>query len=190
MSHRALPRARHSLTLGRDCQPKAATLCVPPIGASPSGKASVFGTDIPRFESWRPSQDLGRTTADSASDPVASMSGSSGERCRRRSTKRANVLRGRSGPTSWMRKVFWSSRWPGLEAELGDADPLLARIPGLGASRTRHGRCGAKPFRRSASAAADRSHLKGARRLEQAAAMHVPVAAVSGNVPGSGVDRR
>ena len=26
------------------------------IGASPSGKASVFGTDIPRFESWRPSQ--------------------------------------------------------------------------------------------------------------------------------------
>ena len=25
-------------------------------GASPSGKASVFGTDIPRFESWRPSQ--------------------------------------------------------------------------------------------------------------------------------------
>ena len=24
-------------------------------GASPSGKASVFGTDIPRFESWRPS---------------------------------------------------------------------------------------------------------------------------------------
>ena len=26
------------------------------VGASPSGKASVFGTDIPRFESWRPSQ--------------------------------------------------------------------------------------------------------------------------------------
>ena len=27
-----------------------------PIGASPSGKAAVFGTAIPRFESWRPSQ--------------------------------------------------------------------------------------------------------------------------------------
>ena len=27
-----------------------------PVGASPSGKASVFGTDIPRFESWCPSQ--------------------------------------------------------------------------------------------------------------------------------------
>jgi hypothetical protein len=26
-----------------------------PIGASPSGKAAVFGTAIPRFESWRPS---------------------------------------------------------------------------------------------------------------------------------------
>ena len=26
------------------------------VGASPSGKASVFGIDIPRFESWRPSQ--------------------------------------------------------------------------------------------------------------------------------------
>lgn len=26
------------------------------IGASPSGKASVFGTDIPRFDPWRPSQ--------------------------------------------------------------------------------------------------------------------------------------
>lgn len=26
------------------------------IGASPSGKAAVFGTAIPRFESWRPSQ--------------------------------------------------------------------------------------------------------------------------------------
>ena len=26
------------------------------LGASPSGKASVFGIDIPRFESWRPSQ--------------------------------------------------------------------------------------------------------------------------------------
>src|SRR5262245_27571521 len=25
-------------------------------GASPSGKAAVFGTAIPRFESWRPSQ--------------------------------------------------------------------------------------------------------------------------------------
>ncbi len=24
-------------------------------GASPSGKAPVFGTGIPRFESWRPS---------------------------------------------------------------------------------------------------------------------------------------
>ena len=29
---------------------------LPAAGASPSGKASVFGTDIPRFESWRPSQ--------------------------------------------------------------------------------------------------------------------------------------
>ena len=28
------------------------------VGASPSGKASVFGIDIPRFESWRPSQSL------------------------------------------------------------------------------------------------------------------------------------
>ncbi len=28
-------------------------------GASPSGKASVFGIDIPRFESWRPSQFIG-----------------------------------------------------------------------------------------------------------------------------------
>jgi hypothetical protein len=27
-----------------------------PVGVSPSGKASVFGTDIPRFESWHPSQ--------------------------------------------------------------------------------------------------------------------------------------
>ena len=26
------------------------------VGASPSGKALVFGTGIPRFESWRPSQ--------------------------------------------------------------------------------------------------------------------------------------
>jgi hypothetical protein len=26
------------------------------LGASPSGKAAVFGTAIPRFESWRPSQ--------------------------------------------------------------------------------------------------------------------------------------
>src|SRR5690349_19071020 len=25
------------------------------VGASPSGKAAVFGTAIPRFESWRPS---------------------------------------------------------------------------------------------------------------------------------------
>jgi hypothetical protein len=29
-----------------------------PGGASPSGKAPVFGTGIPRFESWRPSQCL------------------------------------------------------------------------------------------------------------------------------------
>lgn len=29
-----------------------------PDGASPSGKASLFGSDIPRFESWRPSQFL------------------------------------------------------------------------------------------------------------------------------------
>ncbi len=28
------------------------------VGASPSGKAAVFGTAIPRFESWRPSQDF------------------------------------------------------------------------------------------------------------------------------------
>jgi hypothetical protein len=28
------------------------------IGASPSGKAAVFGTAIPRFESWRPSHPL------------------------------------------------------------------------------------------------------------------------------------
>ena len=27
----------------------------PAFGVSPSGKASVFGTDIPRFESWYPS---------------------------------------------------------------------------------------------------------------------------------------
>ena len=27
----------------------------PALGASPSGKAAVFGTAIPRFESWRPS---------------------------------------------------------------------------------------------------------------------------------------
>jgi hypothetical protein len=26
------------------------------LGASPSGKAAVFGTAIPRFESWRPNQ--------------------------------------------------------------------------------------------------------------------------------------
>lgn len=37
-----------------DRSPKAALLCQ--VGASPSGKASVFGIDIPRFESWRPSQ--------------------------------------------------------------------------------------------------------------------------------------
>ena len=28
------------------------------VGASPSGKASVFGIDIPRFESWRPSHSM------------------------------------------------------------------------------------------------------------------------------------
>ena len=28
------------------------------IGVSPSGKASVFGIDIPRFESWHPSQKI------------------------------------------------------------------------------------------------------------------------------------
>ena len=31
------------------------------VGASPSGKASVFGTDIPRFESWRPNHFTIRT---------------------------------------------------------------------------------------------------------------------------------
>ncbi len=30
----------------------------PRVGASPSGKAAVFGTAIPRFESWRPSHFL------------------------------------------------------------------------------------------------------------------------------------
>ncbi len=30
------------------------------VGASPSGKAPVFGIGIPRFESWRPSQDFSK----------------------------------------------------------------------------------------------------------------------------------
>src|SRR5206468_3949860 len=33
--------------------------CFPPAGASPSGKAPVFGTGIRRFESCRPSQPSG-----------------------------------------------------------------------------------------------------------------------------------
>jgi hypothetical protein len=46
------------------CQRPDAPLCRPPlrIGASPSGKAAVFGTAIPRFESWRPSQQFQRLT--------------------------------------------------------------------------------------------------------------------------------
>ena len=32
------------------------------VGASPSGKAAVFGTAIPRFESWRPSQKYKKIT--------------------------------------------------------------------------------------------------------------------------------
>ena len=39
-------------------RPRGAEL--PAIGASPSGKATVFGTVIPRFESWRPSQYINR----------------------------------------------------------------------------------------------------------------------------------
>ena len=37
------------------CIYRAPSSLTAPVGASPSGKASVFGTDIPRFESWRPS---------------------------------------------------------------------------------------------------------------------------------------
>ena len=37
------------------CEASANRVGTAPVGASPSGKASVFGTDIPRFESWRPS---------------------------------------------------------------------------------------------------------------------------------------
>ena len=40
------------------CIYRAPSSLTGPVGASPSGKASVFGTDIPRFESWRPSQSL------------------------------------------------------------------------------------------------------------------------------------
>ena len=39
----------------RLCIYRAPSSLTGPVGASPSGKASVFGTDIPRFESWRPS---------------------------------------------------------------------------------------------------------------------------------------
>jgi hypothetical protein len=39
------------LAVWRGCRYFARLLVV---GVSPSGKASVFGTDIPRFESWYP----------------------------------------------------------------------------------------------------------------------------------------
>ena len=37
------------------CTPPRPSLNTAAVGASPSGKAAVFGTAIPRFESWRPS---------------------------------------------------------------------------------------------------------------------------------------
>ena len=40
----------------RPCLCRASLLVTASLGASPSGKAAVFGTAIPRFESWRPSQ--------------------------------------------------------------------------------------------------------------------------------------
>ena len=39
----------------RLCIYRAPSSQTAPVGASPSGKAPVFGTGIPRFESWRPS---------------------------------------------------------------------------------------------------------------------------------------
>ena len=38
------------------CEADLKRVGTPQVGVSPSGKASVFGTDIPRFESWHPSQ--------------------------------------------------------------------------------------------------------------------------------------
>ena len=45
------------------CIYRAPSSLTGPVGASPSGKASVFGTDIPRFESWRPSHPPRHMTA-------------------------------------------------------------------------------------------------------------------------------
>gem|GEM_PF-4861578 len=50
------PRAGFLRCEGPCCAAPANRVGTAPVGASPSGKASVFGTDIPRFESWRPSQ--------------------------------------------------------------------------------------------------------------------------------------
>jgi hypothetical protein len=55
VSTRSLMHARAHRRKGR-CHGGAGRLCIRRAGgASPSGKAAVFGTAIPRFESWRPS---------------------------------------------------------------------------------------------------------------------------------------
>src|SRR5690606_26153552 len=52
------------------CEARSNRVGTAPVGASPSGKAAVFGTAIPRFESWRPSQKSPKALKSLTSCPV------------------------------------------------------------------------------------------------------------------------
>lgn len=112
------------------------------IGASPSGKAAVFGTAIPRFESWRPSQCVLFQKSSNFNNLYASPNGVTGPQ----------VCAAVSGLRLWMTVLAILQRWLERDSYRVPALPALASggrcSVSAGKTGTGNGNsaCSTKPF--------------------------------------------